>query len=662
MSYRSSSPASPRGRPSSPRPPPSYARSSLDRSPSTNPMVLDERPRVPPPIYLRSSSPQGHSGKGTLKIHIPAWGVALVRPPRNRELHPLEAGGVEREPPCEDTVLTGALEVIMKERRRVKAVSVGVQSVCRLHMGVQRGWEEDGIFERGVEVLAAEGEEGIWLEEGSQSFTFSLLLPATLATSDVHSFGRLSYIITARVEGITAASSFSSMFKAASPPALDPSIPNRSDFERVIARSDKLASAPSGSLGRSGGTGSRESLLGISGLSLEDNTAVGDDASAIAVGEGSPSVVGLYTTRRHSFDQNPSPRIPPLSLGPHTQSPEDERGSPLANVGSRPEISPTSSFGPSSPKTEKAGWMKGDLYASRPLMVHANDSHYGGVTSLDLRKEGFVDGLGTWRFAASGDVFSIGSVFLLSITCPSPSPACTIFLARLIITQSYSIVSPRTPNKPAHVPEGPKSNVIYQVGRPHRVGEKCPARDVESLWRGKGAGGNGCTDEGWKIRAVVRMPNHDKIRPTTCDGTITPIRVTHECILQIFYSVDGQCVKGTPMEGPGELRMMTMKMPAQIPSCVLTGNTLNLPTYETAHDTPREDIDAVLSSPPSKTRCMCGSTFAELGEAAMRKMQVVEQEEMEARLREGACGAGPSQDGSEGAEEGSKQFEARRAG
>jgi len=55
------------------RSPPSYARSSLDRSPSTNPMVLDDSPRVPPPIYLRSSSPQGLSTKGELKLHVPAW-------------------------------------------------------------------------------------------------------------------------------------------------------------------------------------------------------------------------------------------------------------------------------------------------------------------------------------------------------------------------------------------------------------------------------------------------------------------------------------------------------------------------------------------------------------------------------------------------------------
>lgn len=99
-------------------------------------------------------------------------GLALVRPPRQLELHPLEEGSNEREPPTEDTLLAGTLEVIMKERRRVQAISVGVQSVCRLNFGA-KGWEEDGIFERGVEILGGDA-EGIWLEKGSQVYVIPL--------------------------------------------------------------------------------------------------------------------------------------------------------------------------------------------------------------------------------------------------------------------------------------------------------------------------------------------------------------------------------------------------------------------------------------------------------------------------------------------------------
>lgn len=54
----------------------------------------------------------------------------------------------------------------MKERRRVQAVSVGVQCVSRLYMG-DGGWEEDGLFERGVEVIGEDAYgEAVWLDRG----------------------------------------------------------------------------------------------------------------------------------------------------------------------------------------------------------------------------------------------------------------------------------------------------------------------------------------------------------------------------------------------------------------------------------------------------------------------------------------------------------------
>lgn len=53
--------------------PPPYAHHTLDRAPLANPMVLDDRPRVPPPIYLRSSSTQPQSKSGTVQIHMPGW-------------------------------------------------------------------------------------------------------------------------------------------------------------------------------------------------------------------------------------------------------------------------------------------------------------------------------------------------------------------------------------------------------------------------------------------------------------------------------------------------------------------------------------------------------------------------------------------------------------
>lgn len=42
---------------------------------------------------------------------------------------------------------------------------MGYKTVSRLAMGVERGWEEDCIFERDSEHRGGSS-EGIWLEEG----------------------------------------------------------------------------------------------------------------------------------------------------------------------------------------------------------------------------------------------------------------------------------------------------------------------------------------------------------------------------------------------------------------------------------------------------------------------------------------------------------------
>jgi hypothetical protein len=231
------------------------------------------------------------------------------------------------------------------------------------------------------------------------SFTFSLLLPATLATTDHHQFGRLSYILTARVEGIPA-SGITAFFKhtSSSPSAIPSDIPFKEDFDAVIARSDKLAHDLA--LSRSH---SRDSLsTAIGGLGLSTSPPELDD-SAIAIGEGSPTLTGLYTRRQSSDIQHP----PVLNLSPsHGSSPLS--GDAIAD--DRRSIMSSGSNYDAAHRSEKTGWMKGDLLASRSLIVHANPSPTGGVNQLDLRKEGFVDGLGSWRFAASADVVSGASI------------------------------------------------------------------------------------------------------------------------------------------------------------------------------------------------------------------------------------------------------------
>jgi hypothetical protein len=118
-----------------------------------------------------------------------------------------------------------------------------------------------------------------------------------------------------------------------------------------------------------------------------------EDDSAIAFGgdESPASVMGLYT-RRQSIDIQ---RSNSMGGGPQSNR-EDDRHS-LRSLGSG-SINDT--------RSEKSGWLKGDLCVQRFMLVHANPSPTGGISQLDLRKEGYVDGIGTWRFSASAEVVS----------------------------------------------------------------------------------------------------------------------------------------------------------------------------------------------------------------------------------------------------------------
>lgn len=113
--------------------------------------------------------------------------------------------------------------------------------------------------------------------------------------------------------------------------------------------------------------------------------------------------------------------------------------------------------------------------------------------------------------------WSISAVFLLTISLPTPSPQTTIFLIRVVLAQSYTISSPRSPDDPPTHPEPTRSMVLYQTGRTHASGEKFPGHTVNSLWRGPEAGGSR-GDGRWAIKAIVRVPTHEKVRPSTHEG------------------------------------------------------------------------------------------------------------------------------------------------
>lgn len=444
-------------------------------------------------------------------------------------------------------------------------------------------------------------------------FHFSLLLPATLATCDQHAFGRIAYILTARVEGVPQGR-LGSIFKSKGVP-IQGSIPFLADFQAVIARSDKIAQeqamAMSRDRSREGSPSLSPMMSGMNNLGLDvppSPLATPLDEGVITFGDAPPPVHGLYHRRLSSSD------IPTLA---GTGSPS--RSSPLRRDTDNVSIASRASSIEGG-KTERQGWLVGDICSIRRLQIHANPSNSSGVYQLDIRKEGYVEGLGPWRFSATSEAFTVASVLLLNLNIPAPAATCSVFFVRVLLSQTYTILSPRTPNDPPFRPEAPKNHVIYQIGRPHRHGETVLGHNVEALFRGTDAGGK-ASSNGWRTRAVARLPNHEKLRPTTNPGTITPIRVSHELLVRIFYSVEGETVGGREILGPGEVRMCQVRLPITVPSCMCGTATLNLPTYDESAADCQNVIDENASSELSEPfkHCICGTSFSELSATAVNR-------------------------------------------
>ncbi|KAJ9110664.1 hypothetical protein QFC19_001493 [Naganishia cerealis] len=564
-------------------PPVPYRRGSTDNLSS-----LDSRGR--------SRSPGGHvSHKGALIIHIPSY-VILVRPP----------GIGENNAPRDDTVLDGQLEVIMEKPRMAKSIRVTITATCRLQIPGEPIWQEANIFERSVEIAGnnADGTPGIKLEKGSQRFEFHLILPSTLATYDRHPMARLTHNIKAVVEGINEK-------PVHSPFALFGGIGKGKQKEKSRGRSRP------GSRATSPSSGQRTPSTNRNGLALRTHTA-SFDRHLNSLGGGLPSP-GLSSSRDtppptpfgYSHDHsgsyatlsslNPS-YTPSYSIPEHA----DYVSVPMSRENSvafedEPEIKP----------------LRGHLSTERHLIVAANPFEANTPNNLSIIKTGHLAGVGDWKLSLQSDEFSVGSYVALKLRFISPSPKATIFAVRLLLSQSYSVKSLEDPE--ASLVSCPKRNflVCTEGNIPH---EKRPTKEATAMWRGSAVGKMNdfsskqleeTLEEDFRVASgIKRLPDDTKARPSTYEGTVTPIKVAHEFVLQVFFSVDGEDLIGNQIndgDASGVMRMLVLPIPVMMPSCCCTFERIALPEYS--------ETEAAVTSGMGAL-CACGYTLDQLAARA----------------------------------------------
>jgi hypothetical protein len=119
----------------------------------------------------RSGSPSRAPKRVRIQINVPSYGGVFMTKRRvdaDVEAANIDDTGVDPDGPVMyiERELRGELEIDVPKgmgQKRCRAIRLTLRNICRLNMGPVRGWEEDVLFERTIEVKGA-----IILEEGVQ--------------------------------------------------------------------------------------------------------------------------------------------------------------------------------------------------------------------------------------------------------------------------------------------------------------------------------------------------------------------------------------------------------------------------------------------------------------------------------------------------------------
>jgi hypothetical protein len=285
-------------------------------------------------------------------------------------------------------------------------------------------------------------------------------------------------------------------------------------------------------------------------------------------------------------------------------------------------------------------WVMGTHRAKKHIMIVYNPNPLGNTNELHDRADGHIPGLGKWEMTMVSDVWTICALMNLKFSVTQIPTTTTIFAVRLALAQSWAIISPRD-EEGANRLTGTRSFAMFESGKRPPVGHHYPDKHYAAIWRGTGAGGKDkpASEEGGelKLAATLRLPTDEHVRPTTLPGVVTPITVTHNLVLEVFFSVWGEDDRGEPMKlpGPGGLRMLRVSRPITLPSCALIPEVIDLPAYEEHHRDavpPDEDSLELLQrgmkgagplGDPGWALCACGRKLEEM-EARMRAAVIQE--------------------------------------
>ncbi|KAJ9107009.1 hypothetical protein QFC19_002877 [Naganishia cerealis] len=233
------------------------------------------------------------------------------------------------------------------------------------------------------------------------------------------------------------------------------------------------------------------------------------------------------------------------------------------------------------------------------VIANANPTT-AGTPRLRSHKRGVSAGAGEWDIYWWSDVYSVGGYVSPRIEFKHMSPQCTIFGIHVCILQTYTITPIETfRSSSSSDPDDQATKYIYPTEtfvlqkdgqvpsfkRPSVTGNVLFNAAQHLPKSGSGGGGNGVTFT-WEP-GRIRLHDDHVMRPSVFPGTKTPFEIRHELSLRVFFSVVGETLHGTPIEGDGgttaagEMRMLVINLAERVASVCLTFSSPCEPLFHT---------------------------------------------------------------------------------
>lgn len=290
-----------------------------------------------------------------------------------------------------------------------------------------------------------------------------------------------------------------------------------------------------------------------------------------------------------------------------------------------------------------AGRGKANVTVSREILIILNVNADGGPVPLDIQYHDYHEALGAMSVSLTSASLTVGGAATLSIYHPSPPFGLSVHVVRVFVEQTIELYSDVRqawmklpaeklriwergfmPYKEASKQIDPSSTMEdclwissedgLSPGKPGRsviaggygvptlapygstmhpgttgpLGTSMPGQGSTPSTPGgihlplnSNSGIQSPAGDGYKLKAVMRLPDDNVIRPSTVRGSRAEIRVSHELGVEVFFSRKSVIDERPQSESKGKpkVQVFSMRRATIIPSCFATYDAIHLPPY-----------------------------------------------------------------------------------